>query len=103
MSTVTARSLLENKSELIVNTKLVLPESPSLSETSSIESAAESSFVIVPRPLLSPITTRVASLLPSKRTADRSTVKVSSISTIWSPSTLTVTVVELVLARIVTA
>ena len=93
---VTLRSLLAKESERIVNVKSVVPVSPSLIATSLIESAAESSLMIVPRPDASRIVTRVASLLPLNNAADKSTVNVSSISTTRSPVTSTVTVVEFV-------
>ena len=82
VSTVTDRSLLAKRFVLTVNINAVLPESPSFKATSSIEIVAESSLTIVPKPLLSAMDTRVASTLPSKVAADKSTVNVSSISTI---------------------
>ena len=94
MSTVTPKSLLENKSEVMVKTKSVPPASPSLAATSSIESNAMSSLMMVPSPLASLIVARLASTAPSNNATDRSTENVSSISTIWSPVTLTVIVVE---------
>ena len=94
VSTVTPRSLLENRFVLMVKTKSVTPESPSFIATSSIDNAAVSSFRIVPSPLLSPMVARDASTFPSNKAAERSTVNVSSISTTWSPATLTVTTVE---------
>ena len=80
--------------------KSVVPESPSLSEMSSMVMVAASSLMIVPKPVVSPIATRLASELPSNKAFDKSTVNVSSISTIVSPTTLTVTVVEFVPAAI---
>ena len=99
--TTTVRSLLAARSEEIVNTKLVVPLSVSSCETSLMEIIAVSSFSIVPRPVPSPITTRVASVAPSNFGSLRLTLKVSSISTSVSPVTATVTVVEVLPAVMV--
>ena len=86
-------SLLASWVDEIVNVKLVVPVSPSSSETSSIANDATSSFRMVPTPCASTKLTRLVSTTPSNRPSLRLTAKVSFNSTIESVRTETVVVV----------
>ena len=94
-------SLLAVAVELIVNTKLLVPESCSNWLTSLIETVSPSSFSIVPIPTALASVTRPASAILSNRTSDSVAVNVSLISRIVSPVTSTVSVVDVEPATIV--
>ncbi len=86
-------SVADGLSILTIKPKLVVPASPSSILTSEIEICAASSLLIVPRPC--------ASVIVAPTGLERSTVKVSSPSTVVSPLTATDTVAVVAPAGIV--
>ena len=92
--TVAVKSLLAKPSDVMVNTYCVTPLSASICVTSSIVSVTESSLVIVPTPIASPMMTREGASEPSNLALESWTVNVSSISTKSSPTAFTLNVAE---------